>query len=454
MLNDNYKKKSPRSSLPSSHKQIYNCYKFFREKIGSEIKEPQNLARFLDKVISQKLFFTRIVVADEANAYLIFETLNARGIELAPNDLIKNYLFSLLEKEKVPKSDIERLLGDWDDIMQELGPREFVRFLRGYLNSQVSPVVRRERLFWHIKREVQDRNTAKQLIEDIRRKEILYLTLRNPDDQFWNGWPDQQSIKFYLTLLNLFNVRQHYPLVFAMYDAVLQNKFDRVEFVRLLKHITVIVFRYNIIGRRNPNQMEAIYNEIAVKIRKGAIETWKSVWRHLSDLYVRDNEFIQAFTNAEFKGKRNTKLAKYILLSIEFYTRRPDAFRFDDPQIIALVNDSRVTIEHVLPRTADSASWGKAFESHLHNILLWRLGNLTLLEDTLNRSIGNKSFEEKRKVYSRSDYIITRKIVEKDKWLPDSISERQEVLAQIAAKVWRVTLTTTQTKMAKSPHSK
>ena len=38
--------------------------------------------------------FIRIAVDDELNAYTVFETLNARGLELTSTDLLKNYMFS------------------------------------------------------------------------------------------------------------------------------------------------------------------------------------------------------------------------------------------------------------------------------------------------------------------------------------------------------------------------
>jgi len=38
--------------------------------------------------------FILITVEDEINAYTVFETLNARGLELTTTDLLKNYLFS------------------------------------------------------------------------------------------------------------------------------------------------------------------------------------------------------------------------------------------------------------------------------------------------------------------------------------------------------------------------
>jgi uncharacterized protein with ParB-like and HNH nuclease domain len=40
------------------------------------------------------MLFTKIVVDNNLNAYKVFETLNARGVQLSTPDLLKNYLFS------------------------------------------------------------------------------------------------------------------------------------------------------------------------------------------------------------------------------------------------------------------------------------------------------------------------------------------------------------------------
>jgi hypothetical protein len=47
----------------------------------------------LVKYLKDRVFVIRLVVSSEANAYTIFETLNDRGLELSPLDLVKNYLF-------------------------------------------------------------------------------------------------------------------------------------------------------------------------------------------------------------------------------------------------------------------------------------------------------------------------------------------------------------------------
>ena len=64
--------------------------------------------------ISQGIMFTKIVVQDDLNAYKVFETLNARGVQLSTPDLIKNYIFSVItQNNDVPAEELDELDTQW-----------------------------------------------------------------------------------------------------------------------------------------------------------------------------------------------------------------------------------------------------------------------------------------------------------------------------------------------------
>ena len=75
--------------------KINEAFNFFYFKLLNkfEDKSIKEIAEFVDKFLLENLSFFVIRVSDEVNAYVIFETLNARGLELSNTDLIKNYLF-------------------------------------------------------------------------------------------------------------------------------------------------------------------------------------------------------------------------------------------------------------------------------------------------------------------------------------------------------------------------
>jgi uncharacterized protein with ParB-like and HNH nuclease domain len=58
--------------------------------------EGGQLALFIQSVVGARLFVLRIPVEDDLAAYTVFETFNARGVELTASDLLKNYLMLLV----------------------------------------------------------------------------------------------------------------------------------------------------------------------------------------------------------------------------------------------------------------------------------------------------------------------------------------------------------------------
>src|SRR5690606_24024256 len=87
------------SSLPSYERPLWDAMVFFQERLRSRFvlsNDGEGLANFIYETIATRLLFIQVVVEDEAGAYTVFETLNARGLELTAGDLLKNYLLSIV----------------------------------------------------------------------------------------------------------------------------------------------------------------------------------------------------------------------------------------------------------------------------------------------------------------------------------------------------------------------
>jgi hypothetical protein len=64
------------------------------------------------------------------------------------------------------------------------------------------------------------------------------------------------------------------------------------------------------------------------------------------------------------------------------------------------------------------------------------LGNLTLLTDTRNPSLGNLNFDTKRAALSSSLLKLNREIADLPRWTEESIRVRGGRLADLATKIW------------------
>ena len=87
--------------------------------------------------ICNKLFFTVITLDNELNAFKVFETLNARGLQLSETDLVKNYIFNFLADD-FNKYEINELDTRWNKIVGKLGNCSLLTYLRAFWNSKNS----------------------------------------------------------------------------------------------------------------------------------------------------------------------------------------------------------------------------------------------------------------------------------------------------------------------------
>ncbi len=83
--------------------------------------------------------------------------------------------------------------------------------------------------------------------------------------------------------------------------------------------------------------------------------------------------------------------------------------------------------------------WRDAFDPDRWEETAYRLGNLTLLERTANRTIGNAAYADKAAAYARSRYALSRRIPEDapEQWTPALLDARQNRMAARAAHLWR-----------------
>ncbi|MBI2877822.1 MAG: HNH endonuclease, partial [Candidatus Tectomicrobia bacterium] len=94
--------------------------------------------------------------------------------------------------------------------------------------------------------------------------------------------------------------------------------------------------------------------------------------------------------------------------------------------------------EHILPENPMD-DWEQHFPRQQREEAVYRLGTMTLLEPAANRQVGNANYAVKLSAYSRSVYVLTRKISEiaSEQWTLNLLEERQRRLAERAVHLWR-----------------
>jgi len=407
-------KELPLRNTNSSEKHMRECFNWYYDRIKKEFNTGESLAAFIDNIVD-KLFFTVIEVTDQLNAFKVFETLNARGVQLSSADLLKNYLFFVVDETKPHISEIEELENIWSKIVGKLGEQKFEDYLRYYWNS-INKSVGKKNLFKNVKGNIKSKEQVFELIRNLNDTADLYLAIQNPEDEFWR---DKPEIRKSLKELKLFQIRQ----INSLFLSALRN-LEVENFKKLAKICSVISFRYNIIGGLNPNAQEDVYNTVALKISSNK----RFEVADFQTIYVSDLNFENDFSTKEFKNTtRNHKIVKYILSKIEVYQHKNEI----DPE------SDLFTIEHILPENADD-TWGN-FTFEEINRSVYRMGNLTLLERKLNREAGQKGYVEKIVLFAQSNSELTKTLPDNfNTWNEDKLAARQRELAKHAKAIWKI----------------
>lgn len=98
---------------------------------------------------------------------------------------------------------------------------------------------------------------------------------------------------------------------------------------------------------------------------------------------------------------------------------------------------STYSLEHILPANPGKG-WSHVEEGKQEG-LIYRLGNMTPIETTQNRAVGNGDYAKKRAVYAESTFQITRSVAEYyENWDAREIEARQQQLAKVATGIWRI----------------
>jgi hypothetical protein len=402
-------------SMTRTNRLLSHGFKFFvAKKMGHT---GQEIATFIERVVSG-MIFTKIVVQDELNAYKVFETLNARGVQLSTPDLLKNYIFSrMTENDDISEERLNDLDENWAVIVSQLGEHNFTDFIRYHHNFQTTLVTKKE-LFSSVRKIAITPEKAYQYLHSLSQYAPVYASLLNPQDEWWSHQNViYREVKKYLEGFELFNIKQPFTLLMAAF-----YQFSPEEFVLLTRYFYILAIRYNVICHESPNEQETAYNQLAITIHTQEFKRASHVKNSeiFKKLYPSDNSFFNAFEFHKMPSRRSAKKIRFLLAEIETYLgHHTDAHK--------------TTLEHVCPYNPDG-DWDDYFGAGVNDIQD-RLGNVVLLEkDELSRA----SFADKKTAYLAAHYPLAQKVASYNEWNLRNLNDYQAWLARQAVETWKV----------------
>jgi hypothetical protein len=183
-----------------------------------------------------------------------------------------------------------------------------------------------------------------------------------------------------------------------------------------------------IANRTRTGSVEEGMAATAHRVFIGNIATSKELIADLKSIIPTDGQFRAQF---ELATATNRKLCRYYLRSLEMAAKGEG-----EPWHIPNDDRSTINLEHVLPEKPEE-NWPQFSEDEV-KLYKNRIGNLALLRASENSDLKSAGFEEKKKIYAGSPYILTSQISEASSWTVTDIAERQKVLAALAAQAWPI----------------
>ena len=302
---------------------------------------------------------------EEENALKIFETLNDRGTPLSDADIFKSRIYkNLLKSEQVSFVEF------WNDLGEpEWYFRIYMHILRAKEKESGNEINIRKFFSGRI-----NKNSVNDIIKDLNK--ILLI-----------GNYSNDKIDKYLSLIWAYPVDIIINVYYVfMYKYATINKNDEIELK--LEDLDIL---YDILE----NLIRFVYIKGIIYKTRNAIK------------YDIHKAYISIYHNKKANFPNLKKEKKYFLDSLKNLTNR-DKYTKSILFLYHNLNENQEVInnyyefqiEHILPKVyIFDGGWSET--DHKDNVN--KLGNLTLLEETLNKKAKNQFFEKKKEFYKDSE---------------------------------------------------
>lgn len=383
------------------------------------------LEKLRDKIYG--LTVVLVEVGDEDDATTIFQTLNSRGKDLEPADLVKAHLLQML---KAPNANLDQARDKWDDMRQSFDESaariDTNRFL---LHSWLSreEYVGEKDLFKRIKKRVRS-NNAQGYLDDLSLDAERYRTAQEPSFRRWQK--SQLPVASSLWALSLFRLQQPLPFVLSVLREYDGKRIKLAVLLRALRGVEHFHFLATAVtSQPSSGGISRMYAAAARGVLSGATPSDKGaavdeLLQKLRDRKPTYAEFEAAFI--ELRSSRvhtqQTPLVRYVLERLHVTAPISTA--------AAPIDLDQLTVEHLIPQGSKRPAGVQAED-------VARIGNLLLVTEALNAELEDKAFAEKQKVLKKAVPGLESELLHAKSWGSAQIEARSKRLAKRAyEEVW------------------
>jgi hypothetical protein len=411
-----------RAVTPTTQAQqrILNAIKLaadFIKNVTSATQSPDDALLDLLEFIDERAIVISVQVGDEANAFVIFEVLNDRGLALSVADLLKNFIFRTAgDRLQEAQQAWQGMTATIADVAEEPDVKNFVR--QAWIS--INGLTREKNLYDAIKRQITSKAKAVEYAKSLAQDALIYAALRNSNHDRWKQYSDEVIES--LEVIDMVGVTQLRPLLLAIF-----KNFKEDEVKKALPMIVGWTVRFLICGSGGSGTLETYYADRAKQVSAGQITTAEQLWQAMKSALPTDQDFEDTFATATVS---KSALAKYYLRVLE--QRRNSK----GEELIVNPDSEKVNLEHVLPQTSNGA-WAH-IPADIYPSLVKRIGNLTLMNKRMNSKAANADFVTKKTFFAASQISLTKELCQYQHWTVAEIEARQRELAKLAVKAWPV----------------
>ena len=364
-------------------------------------KKIEWLSKLRDAVLSLKLIL--VTLDSEDDAYVIFETLNTRGKDLALSDLLKN----LFARHLKASGSVDHAKIKWDEVLKTLGgatvdlPAD--QFITHSWASRFDAVTVKQ-AFPKFKVSI-TKDTATSHLDDFLADARHYRSVLDPT---YPWVKEERDIAKSFVALQMFKVVQPAPALLSLVRAYRNKKIKLGKLAEALKAIEKFHFQFtSVTSSRSSGGISGMYSSFGRKLfsatdsNNAAIEI-KSLIQKLSERRPSLPEFQAGFaeivqTNIQSKQKA---LVRYILSEVSLYEKSTHVGDHDD-----------LTIEHLFPQSAMDNFWTPE--------IVGQIGNLLFIDRETNKEIDSLPFQAKKKYWLIADTSYRRNLYRQLNLLPN-----------------------------------
>lgn len=380
------------------------------------------LAETRDKLLALRLIL--VTVDNEDDAYVIFETLNSRGLNLTVADLLKNHLFRHLRSRN---ANVDTARDSWKTILEEFARSSASISMDSFIHHQwlsEHEYVSKGKLFRDIKNEV-TKPRAKSYLDALVKDAARYRVIQEPASRTWHQ--SQRELRESLEALRIFGVDQPAPFVLA----VLRALDDKIIKLPLAKRALRSVENYHFIftaitGTSSSGGITKMYALHAREVSSAttAQEAAISIDSLIAKLKIPSEDvFVASFLELAYSSTatKQKRLVQYVL-------EREYAANCTG----AVPDFSRMTIEHVLPESSVSDAIGAK--------TIANIGNLIFIDEDLNVKLDSKPFAKKQQLLAAAGQVwVPPEILSASTWSQATIEARAKNLAEVAYRnLWKL----------------